>query len=49
MWQEKLKAYKDQKAVEEEEYRKQMENAAWEEELIRREKEKLLKEHLPNL
>lgn len=49
MWQEKLKAYKDQKAIEEEEYRRHMEEVAWEEELIRREKEKLLKEHLPNL
>lgn len=26
-----------------------MEQASWEEELIRREKERLLKEHLPNL
>jgi hypothetical protein len=31
------------------ELQKNREDADWEEELIRREKEKLLKEHLPNL
>ena len=30
MWAEKLKAYQEQKAIEELEYQKNLENAAWE-------------------
>ena len=49
LWQEKLKAYKIEKEREEQEYIRARQEDEWEQELIRREKEKLLKEHLPNL
>ena len=49
LWMQKLAAYRMQKEREQEEFMKTMNNAQWEEEQIQREKERLLKEHLPNL
>lgn len=49
MWLERLNAYRLQKEREQEEFNRAMGNKKWEEEQIQREKEKLLKQHLPNL
>lgn len=49
LWQQKLKAYKLAKEQEERQYEENVRNNNWEEEVIRREKEKILKEHIPNL
>lgn len=49
LWQERLLAFRLEKEREQEEYAKQVENTKWQEEQIQREKERLLKEHLPHL
>ena len=49
LWLQRLNAYRLEKEREQEEYMKSVQNARWEEEQIQREKERLLKEHLPNL
>ena len=49
MWQERLHAYRVEKEREQQEYRQVVDQQRWEEEQIQREKERLLKEHLPQL
>ena len=49
LWMQRLDAYRQEKERQQEEYNKNMDNTRWEAEQIQREKERLLKEHLPNL
>lgn len=49
LWLDRLNAYRLEKEKEQQEYQKVVENTRWEEEQIQREKERILKEHLPHL
>lgn len=49
LWQEKLNAFREQKEQEYQEYQRVVNDQRWEQQVIEREKERLLKEHLANL
>jgi hypothetical protein len=49
LWQEKLAIYREEREQELEEERRKKEEERWREEVIRQEKERLLREHLPNI
>jgi len=49
LWQEKLAVYRAEREKEMDEQRRKEEEERWREEVIRQEKERLLREHLPNI